>query len=122
MSIASIKKTEQEQIEQLVKPKAPRRKKATEPVPIEPTKQDLEDLATYLKQQLGIKAEVEPDIVVPKKRAVKKQVETIAQVEPKAPRKQSSWVVALKKWNEGKKYTIPKKGSLEYEEVRALMV
>jgi len=33
----------------------------------------------------------------------------------------NSWLVALKKYNEGKKYTVPKKGSKEYDAVRALM-
>ena len=35
----------------------------------------------------------------------------------------SSWLIALKAWNakKGGKYTIPKKGSPEYNEVRELM-
>ena len=45
----------------------------------------------------------------------------------KAPKKEkrplNSWAMALKKWNEGKPmYHIPKKGTKEYDEVKALML
>lgn len=45
----------------------------------------------------------------------------VATIEKK-PRAASKWVQALKKYNEGKSgYIIPKKGTQEYEAVRALM-
>lgn len=41
---------------------------------------------------------------------------------PKAPRKQSTWFQALKKWNEGReRYSIPKKDTPEYAEIQKLM-
>lgn len=70
---------------------------------------------------------VVPVAPVKKTRKVKvKPVETPAiPVEPaveKAPKKQSKWLQALKQYNEGKgKYTIPKKDSDEYNQVKALM-
>jgi len=34
----------------------------------------------------------------------------------------NSWIIALKKWNEGKdKFCIPKKGTKEYDEVKKIM-
>ena len=34
----------------------------------------------------------------------------------------NAWLSALKKWNAGRpKYTIPKKGTKDYNEVRAIM-
>ena len=39
----------------------------------------------------------------------------------KPKRKPSSWILALKKWNEGKpKWCVPKKGTADYEEVAAI--
>ena len=37
------------------------------------------------------------------------------------PRKASKWLAALKTYNKGKQFFIPKKGSKEYEAVRKLM-
>ena len=74
-------------------------------------------------------APIEPVAPVKKTRKVKlKAVEPVLPaipVEPaveKAPKKTSKWLQALKQYNEGKgKYTIPKKDSDEYNQVRALM-
>ena len=73
-----------------------------------------------------IQEEPEPKPKTTRKRVVKK-VETPAPApvptpEPKAPKKQSAWFQALKKWNQGReKYSIPKKDTPEYAEIQKLM-
>jgi len=43
----------------------------------------------------------------------------MAEIKDKKP---NAWLIALRKWNEGKgSWSMPKKGSKEYEEVRGLM-
>lgn len=62
------------------------------------------------------------------KRAKKDGADSESDYESKtrAPMKEkkplNKWALALKKWNEGKPiYHIPKKGTKEYDEVKALM-
>ena len=74
-------------------------------------------------------APIEP--VAPVKKTRKVKVKTVEPATPaipaepaveKAPKKQSKWLQALKQYNEGKgRYTIPKKDTDEYNQVRALM-
>jgi hypothetical protein len=53
---------------------------------------------------------------------VEKVVEEVVEPEKK-PKKQSSWLIALKEWNKNKdKYTIPKKDTDDYNEVKKLML
>jgi hypothetical protein len=63
---------------------------------------------------------------MPKKKSVETEevVETVVEeVVEKKPKKQSSWLIALKEWNKNKdKYTIPKKDTDDYNEVKKLMV
>jgi hypothetical protein len=73
-------------------------------------------------------APIEPVAPVKKTRKVKvKAVEPVLPaipVEPavEKPKKQSRWLQALKQYNEGKgRYTIPKKDTDEYNQVRSLM-
>ena len=49
------------------------------------------------------------------------EVESFNNPEDPKVKRTSKWVVALKKFNEGKKYTIPKRGSDEYNSVLELM-
>lgn len=66
---------------------------------------------------------------MPKKKVVVEEVllvseEVVEKVEPeKKPKKQSSWLIALKEWNKNKdKYTIPKKDTDDYNEIKKMMV
>ena len=91
----------------------PRKSKILEPVaePIEPV------------------ALIEP--IAPVKKTRKVKVKTVEPATPaipaepvveKAPKKTSKWLAALKQYNEGKgRYSIPKKDTDEYNQVRALM-
>ena len=90
---------------------------------------------TKTQEPVATPAPVEPEVQpepVPKKRTrkVKLQAEpteipapvsTPEPVEAK-PKKTSKWLQALKEWNLNKeKYTIPKKDTNEYEEIKNLM-
>ena len=81
-----------------------------------------------------VETPVEPPVEVPAPAPVKKTrkvkvkapeaipVEPAAVVVEKAPKKPSKWLAALKEYNKDTgKYSIPKKGSEEYDQVRALM-
>lgn len=88
----------------------PRKQKEVAPATVEQVTEQIQELA----------------VEKPKRARKTKIAETLPEVIPPAPVKQkrapSKWVSALKQYNEGKNgYIIPKKGTPEYEAVRALM-
>jgi hypothetical protein len=97
------------------------RKPIVEPtVDVKPTADDLHQLSEYLKRQMALQAPTETVVVEPKTKTKKAKAVPI-EGEPVVKKAAGKWLVALKKYNEGKKYVIPKKGTPEYLEVRALM-
>jgi len=97
------------------------RKPVVEPtVDVKPTADDLNALSEYLKRQMSLQETTVPVAVEPKTKTKKAKVVPI-EGEPIVKKPAGKWIDALKKYNEGKKYTIPRKGSAEYLEVRALM-
>jgi hypothetical protein len=97
------------------------RKTVVEPtVDVKPTADDLNALSEYLKRQMALQTPTETVVALPKTKTKKAKVVPI-EGEPVVKKPAGTWLVALKKYNEGKKYTIPRKGTPEYLEVRALM-
>lgn len=80
-----------------------------EPIPVEPVKQ--------VKKPRAKKVDLQPLEVPP---VIASEVKE-RKATPK-PRKQSKWMTALKEYNKTtSKYTIPKKGTSEYDAVQKLM-
>jgi hypothetical protein len=85
-----------------------------EPIPVEPVKQ--------VKKQRTKKVDLQPLEVPPVIASEVKEVEVKERKATPKPRKQSKWMTALKEYNKTtSKYTIPKKGTSEYDAVQKLM-
>jgi len=88
-------------------------------------------IESVLEPEQPIVTQVEPAVKKPRAKKVTVQpVEIPLTPEPEPvkrkstpkPRKQSKWMTALKEYNKTTaKYTIPKKGTSEYDEVQRLM-
>jgi hypothetical protein len=98
------------------------RKAVVQPtVDVKPSADDLHQLSEYLKRQMALQTPTETVPVVEPKTKTKKAKVVPIEGEPIVKKPAGKWIDALKKYNDGKKYTIPKKGTPEYLEVRALM-
>jgi hypothetical protein len=90
------------------------RKKVIEPV-LEPEEPLVEPIAVKVKKPRTKKVDV-PPLEIPS------VVEPVKRKGTPKPRKQSRWMTALKEYNKNtEKYTIPRKGTSEYDAVQKLM-
>jgi len=98
------------------------RKPVVEPSINEPTVDDLHALSEYLKTKMALQSTPTPTVPVAEPKKTKAKAKTVPlDGEPVVKKPAGKWVDALKKYNEGKKYVIPKKGTPQYLEVKALM-